>query len=259
MRILIIEDNERLAQSLQDVLKQIWYESDICTDGIAGALSMETGAYDAVILDLMLPGRDGFSVLSEARRKGCTTPVLLLTARSEVEDKVRGLGCGADYYLTKPFEPEELLAVVKALVRRGDGMVTDQITFAGITLDPRTYTLMRTRSEGACIAGSSKEDTLTRSARPEGACIEGSSDEGRRLQLGRKEYDLMRILMVNHGQVISKETLLQKVWGSDSDAGDNNVEIYISFLRKKLAYLKAPAAIVTIRGLGYRLEKKEDA
>lgn len=226
MRILIIEDNERLAQSLQDVLKQIWYESDICTDGISGAISMETGAYDAVILDLMLPGKDGFSVLTEARRHGCTTPVLLLTARSEIEDKVRGLGCGADYYLTKPFEPEELLAVVKALVRRGDGMISDQITFGGMTLDTKKFLL---------------------------------SGQERRLQLGRKEFDLMRILMVNHDQVLPKETLLQKVWGSSPDAGDNNVEIYISFLRKKLAYLKVPAVIVTIRGLGYRLTEKEDA
>ena len=141
MRVLIIEDNERLAQSLQDILKQIWYDADICTDGISGACQMETGAYDAVILDLMLPGKDGFSVLAEARSKGIQTPVLLLTARSEVEDKVRGLDAGADYYLTKPFEAEELLAVMKTLVRRQGELIPDAVAVGDLTLDRKNYTL----------------------------------------------------------------------------------------------------------------------
>lgn len=225
MRVLIIEDNERLAQSLQDILKQIWYDADICTDGISGACQMETGAYDAVILDLMLPGKDGFSVLAEARSKGIQTPVLLLTARSEVEDKVRGLDAGADYYLTKPFEAEELLAVMKTLVRRQGELIPDAVTVGDLTLDRKNYTL---------------------------------SGPEKQIQLGRKEYDIMRILMANRGLVISKETLLLKVWGEGSDAVENNVETYISFLRKKLLFLKVHVWIVTIRGLGYRLTEKED-
>ena len=225
MRVLIIEDNERLAQSLQDILKQIWYDADICTDGISGACQMETGAYDAVILDLMLPGKDGFSVLAEARSKGIQTPVLLLTARSEVEDKVRGLDAGADYYLTKPVEAEELLAVMKTLVRRQGELIPDAVAVGDLTLDRKNYTL---------------------------------SGPEKQIQLGRKEYDIMRILMANRGLVISKETLLLKVWGEGSDAVENNVETYISFLRKKLLFLKVHVWIVTIRGLGYRLTEKED-
>ena len=220
---MIIEDNERLAQSLQDLLKQIWFDADICTDGITGACQMETGAYDLVILDLMLPGKDGFSVLSEARSRGVQTPVLLLTARSEVEDKVCGLEGGADYYLTKPFEAEELLAVVKTLVRRQGELIPDVVTVGDLKLDRKNYIL---------------------------------SGPEKQLQLGKKEYDIMRILMVNREQVVSKETLLLKVWGNDADAVENNVEVYISFLRKKLEFLKADICIVTSRKLGYRIVKK---
>ena len=222
---MIIEDNERLAQSLQDLLKQIWFDADICTDGITGACQMETGAYDLVILDLMLPAQDGFSVLSEARSRGVQTPVLLLTARSEVEDKVRGLEGGADYYLTKPFEAEELLAVVKTLVRRQGELIPDVVTVGDLKLDRKNYIL---------------------------------SGPEKQLQLGKKEYDIMRVLMANKGLVISKETLLLKVWGEGSEAVENNVETYISFLRKKLHFLKVHVWIVTIRGLGYRLTEREE-
>lgn len=118
MRVLIVEDNVRLAQSIRDILKQIWYDSDICTDGVSGAYQLKTGSYDALILDLMLPEKDGLTLLREARDQGCQIPVLILTAKSETEDKVRGLEWGADYYLTKPFDKKELLAVMKAIVRR---------------------------------------------------------------------------------------------------------------------------------------------
>ncbi len=224
MRVLIIEDNVRLAQSVQDILKQIWYDSDICTDGITGSYQILEQAYDAVILDVMLPGKDGITLLKEAREQGCKVPVLMLTARSEVEDKVRGLESGADYYLTKPFDKKELLAVMKTIVRRRGGLLFDCLTFGDLSLDQGNYTL---------------------------------SGSERSIQLGRKEYDIMRILMTNRDQVISKETLLLKVWGNDSDAVENNVEIYISFLRKKLLFLKVHAVIVTIRNLGYRLCEKE--
>ena len=148
-----------------------------------------------------------------------------MTARSEVEDKVRGLDAGADYYLTKPFEAQELLAVMKTLVRRQGELIPDAVTVGDLTLDRKNYTL---------------------------------SGPEKQIQLGRKEYDIMRILMANKGLVISKETLLLKVWGEGSDAVENNVETYVSFLRKKLTFLKVHVWIVTIRGLGYRLTEKED-
>lgn len=226
MRVLIVEDHLRLAQSIQDILKQIWYDSDICTDGISGSYQLREGAYDAMILDLMLPGKDGITLLREAREQGCRIPVLILTAKSEVEDKVRGLEGGADYYLTKPFDKQELLAVMKAIVRRRGELLPDCLTFCDLSLNQGDYTL---------------------------------SGPERSIQLGRKEYDILRILMQNHNQIISKETLLLNVWGSQSEAVENNVEIYISFLRKKLAFLKAHVAIITIRNLGYRLCEKEES
>lgn len=220
MRVLIVEDNLRLAQSIQDILKQIWYDSDICTDGISGEYQLLEGVYDAMILDLMLPGKDGITLLQEAREQGCRIPVLILTAKSEVEDKVRGLESGADYYLTKPFDKKELLAVMKAIVRRRGDILPDCLTFCDLSLNPGNYTL---------------------------------SGPEKSIQLGRKEYDILRMLMQNHDQIISKEALLLNVWGSQSEAVENNVEVYISFLRKKLSFLKVQVEIVTIRNLGYKL------
>lgn len=226
MRVLIVEDNVRLAQSVQDILKQIWYDSDICTDGDSGSCRLLEGEYDAVILDIMLPGKDGITLLREARAKGCLTPVLLLTAKSEIEDKVKGLDSGADYYLTKPFDKQELLAVMKSIVRRRGQVLFDCLRVGDMTLNQSNYTL---------------------------------SGPERSIQLGRKEYDILRVLMENQNQIISKETLLIKVWGSETEAVGNNVEIYISFLRKKLTFLNVNAVITTIRNLGYRLSGKEDA
>lgn len=224
MRVLIVEDNRRLAESIQDILKQIWYDSDICTDGISGAYLLEEGNYDAAILDIMLPGKDGLAILKEARARGCLIPVLLLTAKSEVEDRVRGLEGGADYYLTKPFDGQELLAVMKTIVRRRGEILPDCLAFGNLSLDQSTY----------CLRGPEKS-----------------------IQLGKKEYEIMRILLVNRDMVISKELLLQKVWGNERNAVDNNVEIYISFLRKKLSFLKTNVSIVTMRHFGYRLAVSE--
>lgn len=225
MRILIVEDNERLAESIQDILKQIWFEADICTDGVMGQMQMMEGIYDAVILDVMLPGKDGITILQEARAKGLRVPVLMLTAKSEVEDKVAGLESGADYYLTKPFDKKELLAVVRTVVRRQGEIVADRMRYGNLTLDQADY----------CLVGPEK-----------------------RIQLGKKEYEVMRILMMHKEMVVSKETILRKVWGNDSDAVENNVEIYISFLRKKLEFLKADVMIVTMRNFGYHLARKEE-
>ena len=224
MRVLIVEDNRRLAESIQDILKQIWYDSDVCTDGISGSYLLEEGNYDAVILDIMLPGKDGLTILKTARAKGCRIPILLLTAKSEIEDRVRGLEEGADYYLTKPFDGQELLAVMKTIVRRRGEILPDCLAFGNLSLDQSTY----------CLRGPEKS-----------------------IQLGRKEYEIMRILLVNRERVISKELLLQKVWGNEGNAVDNNVEIYISFLRKKLNFLKTNVSIVTMRHFGYRLAVSE--
>ena len=223
MRVLIVEDNRRLAESIRDILKH-WYDCDICGDGNTGCWLLKDGGYDAAVLDLMLPGMDGITLLREARKMGCQVPVLILTAKSELEDRVTGLESGADYYLTKPFDMQELLAVMKTILRRRGEMIPESLNLGNVSLFQLHYPLR----------GPHKS-----------------------IQLGKKEYDIMRILMVNRDMVVSKDTLLSKVWGNDAEAVENNVEIYISFLRKKLDFLKADGMIVTIRKLGYRIVEKD--
>ena len=223
MRILIVEDEVRLASSLQDLLELGGYSADISHDGESGLDNALTGIYDVVLLDVMLPKLDGFTVLRRMRAAGNATPVLMLTARSEVADKVEGLDCGADYYLTKPFESEELLACVRLLLRRAGGevRVDDTLRFEDLALEPGTFQL---------------------------SCGE------RAVRLSRREYDLMESLMRSGRQILTKEQLLVKVWGYDSDAEDNNVEVYISFLRRKLTHLHSRVKIRTQRMVGYCLE-----
>ena len=224
MRILIVEDNRRLAESLRDILKSRRYEADVTLDGEEGLELLTGGSYDGVILDVMLPGMDGFTLLRKARERGCKIPVLILTARSETEDKVRGLESGADYYLTKPFDKDELLAALKAVLRRGGELIPDVLSFGDICLNQSTY------------------------------CLEKGE---RSIRLGKREYEVLRILMSARGSIVSKETMIVKIWGDEGEAVDNNVEIYISFLRKKLNFLKAKTAIVTARHLGYYLRQGE--
>lgn len=221
MRILIIEDNEKLAESLQDILKAQRYESDVCHDGGSGLVSLLSGIYDGAVLDVMLPVKDGLTLLREARDKGCRTPVLMLTAKSEMEDRIAGLENGADYYLTKPFHMEELVAALKAVLRRGGGLILERLEYGGLVLDQSAYTM---------------------------GC------RGKELSLGRREYEVLQLLMLNRETIVSKETLILKIWGNDGEATDNNVEIYISFLRKKLDFLKSEVCIVTKRNQGYCLE-----
>ena len=222
MRILIIEDEIRLASTLQDLLEINGYTADICHDGESGLDNALSNIYDIVILDVMLPKLDGFTVLRALRSEGNATPVLMLTARSEVSDRVEGLDCGADYYLTKPFAPKELLACIRALARRHpDLQVSDTLDFGDLSLEKNTFSLR---------CGS------------------------RSVHLSRKEFDLLELLMRNRETVLTKETLLLKIWGYESDAEDNNVEVYISFLRKKLSHLHSQVRIKTIRMVGYCLE-----
>ena len=221
MRILIVEDEVRLASSLQDLLELGGYSADISHDGESGLDNALTGIYDVVLLDVMLPKLDGFTVLRRMRASGNATPVLMLTARSEVADKVEGLDCGADYYLTKPFEPQELLACIRALTRRQPELRgADLLEYGDLKLDKSAFSL---------------------------SCGERS------VRLSRKEYDMMELLMRNRDLILTKETLLLKIWGYESDAEDNNVEVYISFLRKKLEHLHSGVKIKTIRMVGYCL------
>ena len=221
---MIVEDNRRLAESLRDILKSRRYEADVTLDGEEGLELLTGGSHDGVILDVMLPGMDGFTLLRKARERGCKIPVLMLTARSETEDKVRGLESGADYYLTKPFDKDELLAALKAVLRRGGELIPDVLSFGDICLNQSTY------------------------------CLEKGE---RSIRLGKREYEVLRILMSARGSIVSKETMIVKIWGDEGEAVDNNVEIYISFLRKKLNFLKAKTAIVTARHLGYYLRQGE--
>ena len=223
MRVLIVEDEARLAATLRDLLEINGYTADICGDGETGLDNALSGIYDVVLLDVMLPKLDGFTVLRRLRAAGTSTPVLMLTARSEVSDRVEGLDCGADYYLTKPFEPKELLACIRALTRRQPGLRnTDQLEYGDLLLEKNTFAL---------------------------TCGERS------VRLSRKEFDMMELLMLNRELVLTKEKLLVKIWGYESDAEDNNVEVYISFLRKKLEHLHSRVKIKTIRMVGYCLEK----
>ena len=223
MRVLIVEDEVRLASTLQDLLELNGYTADVCHDGEAGLDNALSAIYDVILLDVMLPKLDGFTVLRRLRAEGNATPVLMLTARSELSDRVEGLDCGADYYLTKPFEPKELLACIRALTRRQPELRnTDVLEYGDLKLIKNSFTL---------------------------------SCGDRSLRLSRKEFDMMELLMLNRELVITKENLLLKIWGYESDADDNNVEVYVSFLRKKLEHLHSTVKIKTIRMVGYCLEK----
>lgn len=226
MRVLVIEDEKRLAATLGDLLEMDGYTADLCYDGESGLDNALTGIYDVILLDMMLPKKDGLTVLRELRQAGQSTPVLMLTARSELSDRVAGLDTGADYYLTKPFEPKELLACIRALTRRQPELRNpDSLEFGDLKLDKSAFTLV---------------------------CADRS------VRLSRKEFDMMELLILNRSQVLTKETLLLKIWGYESDAEDNNVEVYISFLRKKLEHLRSNVKIRTIRMVGYCLEEADN-
>ena len=224
MRLLVVEDEHRLADTLADILQSQKYLVDVCYDGESGLDNAMSGIYDAIVMDVMMPKMNGFEVVRSMRRQGNATPVLLLTARTETMDKVTGLDCGADYYLTKPFELEELLACLRALLRRQGEVVSEELRFGSVVLNLNTCTIQ---------------------------C------EQRSTRLSAKEFELMRILMTNKEKIVPKETLLLKVWGYESDAEDNLVEVYISFLRKKLEFIKADIRIDVVRRVGYHLEVKQ--
>lgn len=226
MQILIVEDDVRLAQALAHILAENGYETDVVHDGATGLAYAELGAYDVIILDVMLPKMDGFTVVAELRRKSLSTPVLLLTARDAVPDKITGLDSGADDYMTKPFAPAELLAHLRALTRRQGEVLFEKLAAGDLVLNLESYDLAR----GA-----------------------------KSIHLSYKEFSLAKVLMANAGQVVSKDMLIAKVWGVESSAEDNNVEAYVSFLRKKMKFLGSTARIETLRRAGYRFVVDADA
>ena len=205
MRVLVVEDEKRLAEALKEILKEERYIVDVVNDGENGYDYAKSQIYDAIILDIMLPKMNGLDVVRRLRREHISTPVLLLTARETVGDRVEGLDAGADDYLTKPFAPQELLARLRAMTRRHGEVILDEMSYGDLTLRLDAYQLCR------------KE---------------------RSVRLSIREFEIMRLLMSNPRMVLPKEEILLKVWGAESKAEDNNVEVYISFLRKKLFYFR---------------------
>ena len=225
MKILIIEDEKLLADTLQTLLEQKGFDVEAVYDGESGAEYAELGIYDLLILDVMMPKLDGYAVARAVRAKHCGTPILMLTARSGVEDRIAGLNAGADYYLTKPFDTRELLACINALLRR-QGSQVDEMVYGNTSLDLST---------GILVCG------------------------GQSVRLSAKEFDVMRLLLQAKGQNLSKEVILARVWGYDSNATENHVEVYVGFLRKKLRSIGSNLQIAAIRRLGYHLEVTDDA
>jgi DNA-binding response OmpR family regulator len=224
MKLLIVEDERQLSEVLAALLKQNLHETDAAYNGIDGEDCAMTGVYDAIILDVMLPGKNGIEVLRSLRANGNATPVLLLTAKSEVEDKVKGLDAGADDYLTKPFAAGELLARLRAITRRGSEFIGDELRAGNTVLDKNTHEL---------------------------------SGEKGTVKLAAKEYQLMAMLLSDCRRIIPKERFVEKIWGFDSEAEYNSIEVYVSFVRKKLTAIGSDLQIKSVRGVGYCLEVPE--
>ncbi len=223
MRVLLIEDERSLSEAVCQVLKKEHIAADAAytgTDGLDAALS---GIYDAIILDVMLPKMDGFTVLKELRREGITTPIMMLTARGGLEDRVAGLDAGADYYLPKPFQMAELLACIRTITRRKDAAPVQQLSFGDIELVEREAKLV-------------------------------CPGTGKSVQLGAKEAQIVELFLRNPQQILPKETIMERVWGFDSNVDYNNLEVYLTFVRKKLSFVGSRIKIKAVRGLGYILE-----
>jgi len=223
MKILIVEDEKLLAESLRTLLQSKGFEVEVVYDGEDGAEYAELGIYDLLILDVMMPKLNGYQVARRVRANRCATPILMLTAKSGLEDRIEGLNAGADYYLTKPFDTRELLACINALLRR-QGNQVDELVYGNTALD---------LASGMLVCG---EKTI---------------------RLSAKEFDVMRFLLQSRGQNLSKEVILARVWGYDSNAVENHVEVYVGFLRKKLSAIGSNLRIAAIRRLGYHLEVDE--
>ena len=222
MNILVVEDEKNLNDAMCHILNEDGYHTKAAYDGKTGYELARTDEYDGIILDVMLPAMDGFEVVHQLRRDGNATPVIIVTAKTSTTDKIEGLDCGADDYMTKPIDTDELLARIRAISRRKGEVPIDEMKFGDLTLDLHTHDL--------CCSG-------------------------REVHLSQKEYEVMRMLMSSTGRVISKHDLLTSIWGTEGDTSENSAEAYISFLRKKLSHLNSEVQITTLRMLGYRLEE----
>ena len=225
MNILLVDDEYQLTQALAAILKQHKYLVDRAPNGEIGLEFAKSGIYDLIILDVMMPKVDGLTMLKTLRQLSINTPVLILSAKSEISDKIQGLNLGADDYITKPFHSEELLARIKALLRRKEKFTGDSLTYNDIMLNRNTFELMKGE---------------------------------KKVQLGKKEYQILELLMMNNGGCIEKERFIEKIWGFDTNAEYNTIEVYVSFLRKKLALVGSDTEIKSIRGAGYTLGEKND-
>ena len=223
MKILVIEDEKLLADSIKEMLERKGFQVECVYDGETGKEYAELGIYDLLILDVMMPKMDGYEVARQVRMHRCNTPILMLTAKSDVADRIAGLNAGADYYLTKPFDSGELLASINALLRRQAGQVNEMV-FGNTALDLGTGMLMA---------------------------------NGKTVRLSAKEFDVMRLLLQSGKRNLSKAAILSHVWGMESNAVENHVEVYVAILRKRLSSICSNIKIVSIRGLGYHLEVKE--
>jgi DNA-binding response OmpR family regulator len=222
LKLLLVEDEKQLSEALTHLLKKNNYDVDSVYDGEDGLEYALTGIYDIIVLDIMLPKMNGLDVLMNIRNDKISTPVILLTAKGEINDKIEGLDKGADDYLPKPFSPEELLARLRALTRRKGEFINENIlNFSDINLNLSTYEL--------------------------------ESGSGS-IRLSLKEFEILRYFMDRPKMVVNKDDLITKVWGYDSNVEHNNIEVYISFLRKKLSYVGSKTSIKTLRGIGYKLE-----
>jgi len=222
MRLLLVEDEVRIAEAIKHLLKKNNYMVDNASDGEIALDLIMSGVYDVIILDIMIPKLSGLEVLETVRREKIDTPVIILSAKGELNDRINGLDMGADDYLAKPFEIEELLARINALLRRREKNICD-LSFGNILYNPKTLELK---------------------------CFEKT------LELTLKEGQLLELLLRNENIIISKELILEKIWEADSDAVANHVEVYVSFLRKKLRYIDANVLIETKRGIGYRMVER---
>ncbi len=226
MRILLAEDEKRMAAAIVALLRQEKYDVDHVADGASALSSLESGIYDIAVVDVMMPEMNGFEVTKRARSKGIKTPILMLTAKSELDDKIDGLDSGADDYLTKPFQTKELLARLRALGRRNAGFQAGELSFGDLSLNTSKATI-------TC--------STTRQS----------------VRLGEKEMRILEYMIVNRGQILTREQLAVKIWGFENEAEYNNVEVYMSFTRKKLAFVGTKVEIKAVRGLGYELREKD--
>ena len=225
MKILLIDDEKQLVNALSTILKQNKYSVDVAFNGEDGLDLALTGLYDLIILDVMMPLLDGFIVLKKIRDKKLDVPVLILSAKTELNDKVDGLNLGADDYITKPFSTDELLARIRALLRRKEKFMGDLLSFNDVVLNRDTFEI---------IKGDKK------------------------ISLGKKEFQILEMLILSAGKSIDKDRFIEKIWGYDTDAEYNTIEVYVSFLRKKLSAISSTTEIKSIRGLGYTLGVKND-